>query len=137
MTTKAGIRLEEERLVDRLLEQRVEMRSKFGILRSHFDESTAHRIHDDRIVEVNDAWILRPDQRRLQACLREDDRLRFDRNLQGIQERRQIPLILFKAEMDLAGIDVRRQLRNGIVSGPDSVTYRGISNGWHEGTIAQ
>lgn len=47
----------------------IEDRALFWILRGNLDEATSHPTHDDRVVEVQGTWVVRADDRALDAAL--------------------------------------------------------------------
>src|SRR6185436_3230493 len=67
------------------LRQGVEHRTLLWILCRDFDEAIPHPCDQDRVVEENRAWIRWPDQRLLQARLREHRDLRVDRYVQRLE----------------------------------------------------
>lgn len=90
-----------------VLAQGVENHALLGIFRSYFNDWTAmHPSHHNGIVEEKAARVMRVDAICLEACLRKDDQLRLDRDVESVKHRSQVALWTVKFEVNLTELEL-------------------------------
>ena len=92
MTQQAAVRLPTElRLVPRVLIEGIKHRSQLRVRGGYLQHFAAMAVTDkDIVVEVNGAGRTRANAVQLQACFRENERLRRGRNTKSLEECRQV-----------------------------------------------
>src|SRR3954454_20530681 len=116
MALQTSVAAFELRTIRLFLIQRIEDDPLLGIVRGNFDNiAAADESYGHMVIEVQRARHARRNTRRLETRLREHKDLRLDRNVQGLQYRRQIPLCIIERELDLTARDLLLKSRDCIV----------------------